>query len=386
MNPNALKRIRLSFASILLAVPLCLGLSAASRAESAPAASAEGAAPTAAETVQADPLERVKAEADAVVKRHPELKIGYSVVRIPDGKCVSHRGDELFPLASVFKIPVMLEFCRQMQDDVLPLNLDKQLTIKKSDLCIGSGKLKGASPNSKISVDKAVNMMITISDNTATDLIINTIGGRSLRSCMERWGLTHNKIFMTNRQAWLISLGKGRLLPDSNPDHIASIWKSLNYNEQIALAEEVARDYADLSLRQFQSWEDSSGVGYTFAQCRRCAEAVDNMSSPNDFSRLLRKLWNREILEEEWSEYALSVLAAQKYNTRIPKYLPKGTLTYHKTGTIAGVVNDSGIIISRSGEPVAISVFVSHVGPSDNESETAEQIIGKISKIAWENL
>ncbi|MBQ7502903.1 serine hydrolase [bacterium] len=367
--------------------PICLALSAASQAEpQSPPNGGYGAQKSAVRGyTQTSRLKAVKQQTDAIVSRHPNMRIGYSIVHVPTGHSVSHLGDELFPLASVFKIPVMLEFCRQMQDGVIPLNLDHQLTVRKSDICIGSGKLKNAAPNSKITVDKAINLMITVSDNTATDMIINTIGGKSLRSCMESWGLTDNKIFMTNRQAWLISLGKGSLLPDANPEHIASAWKKLSYADQIALAEEVYRDYADISVTQFQKMEDESGLGYTFTQWRKCAETVDNMSSPNDFSQLLRKLWNREILEEEWSEYALSVLAAQKYNTRIPKYLPPGTKTYHKTGTICGVVNDSGIIISRRGEPVAVTVFVSDVGASDADSDTAEQIIGKISKIAWEN-
>ncbi|MGM9998848.1 MAG: serine hydrolase, partial [Candidatus Bruticola sp.] len=104
----------------------------------------------------------------------------------------------------------------------------------------------------------------------------------------------------------------------------------------------------------------------------------------DDFSQLMAKLWRQEILSPDWTDYALSILAKQKYNSRIPRYLPKGSQTYHKTGTISGVVNDSGIIISKRGNPVAITVFVKNVGSGQND--TAAQAIGHISKIVWDNL
>ena len=150
------------------------------------------------------------------------------------------------------------------------------------------------------------------------------------------------------------------------------------------MAKEVEEDNKNLSKSQFQALEDRSGARYTFTQQRHVAETVDNQSSPDDFSMLLAKLWRQEILAPDWTDYALSILAAQEYNSRIPRYLPKGTKTYHKTGTISGVVNDSGIIISKRGNPLAITVFVKNVGCGQNNR--AAQAIGHLSKIAWDNL
>lgn len=316
------------------------------------------------------------------IRTRPDMKIGCSIIHIPSGRKASHNGRFQFPLASVFKIPVMLELCAQIQNAELPINLDTQLTVKKEDRCIGSGILCESPIGSKILLDKAIVLMITISDNTATDMLVHLIGSGRLRRFMGDLGLHDNSIFMTNRQAWLICLGEGGLTYSRNAAEIADVWKTLTPAERVAVAAEVEQENLDLSLTEFQNMENRSGATNTFAQNCKVAETVDNMSSPDDFSLMLAKLWNGEILERDWTDYALSVLARQKYNSRIPRYLPKGTQTYHKTGTISGVVNDSGIIISKSGSPVAVTVFCKNVG---GHSEEAAQMIGKLSKIAWDN-
>ena len=329
-------------------------------------------------------VQKVQELLQAQVKAYPGLDIGYSIVHIPTSAKLSNQGSKQYPLASVFKVPVLIETCLQLQDNILPFNVDKQLTIKKEDFCIGSGELVDVPVNSKITLDKALNLMITISDNTATDMIVHLIGASNIHRLMRDLGLNDNYIFMSNRQAWLICLGKGSLMKSDNPDEIAHTWKQLTPRQRLALAKEVEENNKNLSIGQFQALEDRSGARYTFTQQRNVAQTVDNQSSPDDFSLLLAKLWRQEILAPDWTDYALSILAAQEYNSRIPRYLPKGTKAYHKTGTISGVVNDSGIIISKRGNPLAVTVFVKNVGCGQND--TAAQAIGHISKIAWDNL
>ncbi|MGM9991859.1 MAG: serine hydrolase [Candidatus Bruticola sp.] len=350
-------------------------------------AQSELASPYSEQKLQPVTSERVKKVQELLqsqVKAYPELDIGYSVIHIPTSAKLSHQGNKQFPLASVFKIPVLIETCRQLQNDTLPFNIDKQLTIKKEDYCIGSGELINAPVNSKITLDKVLTLMIYISDNTATDMLIHLIGVDSLDRLMSDLRLYDNSIFMSNRQAWLICLGEGSILPDDNPERIAHIWQGLTIQQRRNLAKEVEEANKDLSRSQFQAMEDQSGSKYSFSQQRVVAETVDNQSSPDDFSQLLTKLWRQEILSPDWTDYALSILAKQKYNSRIPRYLPKGSKTYHKTGTISGVVNDSGLIISKRGNPVAITVFIKNVGSGRNDE--AAQAIGHISKIVWDNL
>ncbi|MGM9999084.1 MAG: serine hydrolase, partial [Candidatus Bruticola sp.] len=246
--------------------------------------------------VNAERLKKVQELLQAQVKAYPSLDIGYSVVHIPTSAKLSHQGSKQFPLASVFKIPVLIETCLQLQNDTLPFNTDKQLTIKKDDYCIGSGELIDAPVNSKITLDKVLTLMITISDNTATDMLIHLIGADSLGRLMRDLQLHDNSIFMSNRQAWLICLGQSPIFADDNPEKIAHIWKGLTLQQRLNLAKEVEEANKDLNISQFQAMEDRSGVKYGFSQQRIVAETVDNQSSPDDFSQLMAKLWRQEIL------------------------------------------------------------------------------------------
>lgn len=329
-------------------------------------------------------LQAVQKLCQRALASRPYFEVGYSIIHIPSGRQISHKGQKLFPLASTFKIPVLLEACRQMQNQVLPYNIDHLLSLRRQDICIGSGDLQYEPLGSKWTVDQLLTEMIISSDNTATDMIIGQIGSAPLRDFMPNLGLTHNRIFLTNRQAWLLSLGCHVGLPSSDPEKIAAYWQKLAPKEQWKLAQEVEREHLTLERSLFQDWEDRSGNYYSEAKFMRVAQTVDNLSSPQDFSLLLAKLWRGEVLTPSWTEYALSILGRQRSRSRLPRLLPPQTAVYHKTGTIAGVVNDSGILISKRGHPLAVTVFVQ--GANSSEINSASQLIGELAKIAWDNL
>lgn len=70
---------------------------------------------------------------------------------------------------------------------------------------------------------------------------------------------------------------------------------------------------------------------------------------------------------------------------RIPAYLPQGTNTYHKSGTILGVANAAGLIqVEKNSSTgfVAMAVFVDHIERfHENEANAA---IARISKIVFD--
>ena len=53
----------------------------------------------------------------------------------------------------------------------------------------------------------------------------------------------------------------------------------------------------------------------------------------------------------------LGILLKQQLNDRLPRYLPPGTPCAHKTGTLPGIRNDSGIIYANDDAHVAVTVF-----------------------------
>ena len=317
----------------------------------------------------------------AIAARYADLEIGLAVTDIADGEHAEIRGDRSFPMASVFKLPVMIEAARQMQEGRNNLSLDSQLTVTNRTKCIGSGDMASLPNGSQVSMRTAIEKMITVSDNTATDTIIDTIGIRSVNRLLMDLGMTHSSVYLTNREAWLLSLRRG--VPHSeSAGSFLNYWNGLSFAQKCSLADEVDELCADTSLKQIQAWEDASAQQETDAQSMAIAAAVDNLGSPNDYNKLLVKLWKRQILDEEWTRYCLGVLGRQKYNSRIPGQLPKGTKVYHKTGTIAGVVNDTGIIMAGS-HPVAVSVFVDKV--SAKRSNAAARAIQELSLAAYQH-
>jgi len=67
-------------------------------------------------------------------------KLGVSVKHLGTGEAASLNGDELFPTASVFKVPVIVELYRQV--DAGAISLDEKVTLLERDKVPGSGILR----------------------------------------------------------------------------------------------------------------------------------------------------------------------------------------------------------------------------------------------------
>ncbi len=101
------------------------------------------------------------------------IRIGVAV-QAPDGEQFSHRGDERFISASTIKIPIMVEIYRQV--DRGNLGLDDLFTLTKEDICPGSGVMLQLHPGIEFTLRDIVYLMMSISDNTATNMLIDLAG------------------------------------------------------------------------------------------------------------------------------------------------------------------------------------------------------------------
>lgn len=126
----------------------------------------------------------------------------------PDGTAtVLHRaGDQgLRPLGSMFKLYVLAA----VADEVAAgkLTWDRQLTLTAADKTLPSGTLQDDADGAKVTVGDAAKLMISISDNTATDLLIRTVGEPQVRAAATRAGHRHPEgitPFLTAKQMfWL---------------------------------------------------------------------------------------------------------------------------------------------------------------------------------------
>ena len=114
-------------------------------------------------------------------------KLGVSVKHLGLGEAASLNGDELFPTASVFKVPVIVELYRQV--DAGAISLDEKVTLLERDKVPGSGILKELSEGLVLSIQDLVELMMILSDNTATDLVVETVGVENINANLRRLGL-----------------------------------------------------------------------------------------------------------------------------------------------------------------------------------------------------
>lgn len=90
------------------------------------------------------------------------------------------------------------------------------------------------------------------------------------------------------------------------------------------------------------------------------------------------------IIGAESAGYARAMLARQQINDRIPALLPSGTAVLHKTGDLDGIYHDTGVIVLPDGRELALSVLGTQLSP--DAAHTAGDTIARIARVVYESL
>lgn len=332
---------------------------------------------TAANASLSDAESAVRALAESKKKY---MDIGVSFRHIETGKGFVIENSKSYPLASAYKLPLMLCVLKKCESG--DMSLKDMIEIRNADRCIGSGDLQYAPAGKKYSLSHLIYEMMSSSDNTAADAIFNRLKRNETMNFLKACGILHTNIYIANRPSWLLSLGEYSDFKGMSSYEIASKWMGMSSRERFYAIDKVNDENSSLTIAQFQSIEDASESSGTYAGDVAIAEALDNTGTPSDFTGMLSSLWKGTVLDKSMREKALYYLASCKYNSRIPGRLPKGTKVWHKTGTIRGCVNDAGIIEFSSSSHGAIAVFVRNI--SDGSQKEAADAIAEISKIIYE--
>jgi beta-lactamase class A len=128
---------------------------------------------------------------DSLADKHRGV-VGYVVHNLDTGERLERRADETFSTASLIKVPILVTVYGLVEQGML--SLDDPLTVLKIDKVPGSGLLQFMHDNSTITVHDAAWLMTTISDNTATNLLLDRIIIRRVWDAMEKLGLMHTKV------------------------------------------------------------------------------------------------------------------------------------------------------------------------------------------------
>lgn len=139
----------------------------------------------------------LKHKLDSIADAHHGV-VGYSVIDVDNNIRISRRGDEKFSTASLIKVAVLVTVYDLVAKG--QLSLDDPITVLKIDQVPGSGIVQYLHNGTVLTVRDAAWLMITISDNTATNLLLDRIIIRRVWNKMDSLGLhatrVHSKSFL----------------------------------------------------------------------------------------------------------------------------------------------------------------------------------------------
>ncbi len=101
-------------------------------------------------------------------------RIGLSAYNLQTEETIGYQAEDLFPTASVIKLPVLLTLMQQVEDGLY--SLDDPLMLRRGDQIGGSGLLQYLSPGLTMSLRDWAFLMMNISDNLATNVLIDHVG------------------------------------------------------------------------------------------------------------------------------------------------------------------------------------------------------------------
>jgi beta-lactamase class A len=128
---------------------------------------------------------------DSIADAHHGV-VGYSVIDLESGARLSRRGDETFPTASLIKVAILVTVFDLVAKG--QLSLDDPITLLKIDQVGGSGVSQYFHNGTILTVRDAAYLMMTISDNTATNLLLDRIIIRRVWAKMDSLGLHNTKV------------------------------------------------------------------------------------------------------------------------------------------------------------------------------------------------
>ena len=229
-------------------------------------------------------------------------RLGFNGVHLERGEEVGLREDELFPTASVIKIALccaVLDFVARGQ-----ASLEESLHLPPAGRRVTGGGILKQLEIEAVSLRDAIELTITLSDNVATNVLIDRIGTDEVNAYLDGLGLEQTRLL--------------------GPVDFESITHDLR-----------------------------GGIG---------------ISTPREQTWLLIGLARGELLTPELGDYLISVLGRQHYQDQVPRWLPWNPYAqYHgaeqqltianKTGELDGIRADAGLLRHSDAGTVALAVF-----------------------------
>lgn len=257
-----------------------------------------------------------------------QATVAVSVLSLDDDFQLDINGKKRLPMQSVFKIHIALAVLDKVDGASLALENEVPLPqhLLQTDTWSPMMTELAATGQRALPLARLTEYAVAQSDNNATDVLLNLIGGT-----------TAVQQFLTEHDIHDVSV---------------------KYNE--------AEMHAITDLQ------------------------YENYTTTNSLNEILKKLYNGKLISPSSTEFLIKVMEKTNTGAnRLISQLPKNTIVAHKTGTsstergVTAATNDAGVVTLPDGRRYAISVFVSD---SREDEATNEKIIADISKTAFDYL
>jgi beta-lactamase class A len=266
------------------------------------------------------PTAKLQQELSALVQTFPG-KVGLYVHDLKTNETITVNADEPFLMASTYKIPIMIQLFRD--HDAKKLSIHDQIALKKEQY-LPYGLLSGFTPGSKLSLHDLALLMITVSDNTSTDIILDKVNPKRVNETLQSFKISPMSVDRTNAQL-MVDLRNATATNDQKADK---------------------RDTAT-------------------------ARAM---------GQLIEKLVRNEVASKTSCEDMKNILERTQNNGRIARkfWENKDISVAHKTGTSSLLTHDVGFIKIKERPEIIVCIYTMK---NDKATPTflAEELMGNIS-------
>ncbi len=284
----------------------------------------------------------------ARIARPAEGIVGVAAWRLDGrGERVLINADQPFPMASTFKVAVAGAILARVDRGELSLD---QLMPVDPDMVVQSGGIAATfrHPGVSVSVKNLLELMMTVSDNTATDVLTKLAGGPAAVT------------------AWVRAQGVEGLRVDRDTAGIIRDFFGLGPGPFPQALEAAYKAHSKLDER-------GSQLNAAFDKDPR------DTATPRAMAQLLDRIFSGKALKPASTQLLTEIMERNTTGkARIPGRLPEGTIVAEKTGTIGGSLNDVGMItLPGDGGKVIVAVFVKQSRKPFEERERAIADIGR---------
>lgn len=143
------------------------------------------------------PLSREISQLDSQIKRlmnrYSSLSAGMFFLDMETGEYLDINGEKTFAAASTIKFPILIALFEEI--DAGRINPNETLVMRRDLMTGGSGTMQYRKAGSRFKLMETASKMMIISDNTATNMIIDRLGGKNrLNQKFRTWGLQNTVI------------------------------------------------------------------------------------------------------------------------------------------------------------------------------------------------